>query len=86
VPMLVLGVAVALLVLGVVHGWLALAVAGVVTAQFGPWLAARRIRARRKAAVPTGPGARRATRTGVHTPDAPRPQGERGLCDHREDA
>lgn len=84
-PALVLGVGVALLVLGVVHGWLALAVAGVVLAQFAPALVARRVRARWKAALPTGPGVRRATRTGAPTPDAPRPDGESGLCDHRED-
>lgn len=84
-PMLVLGIGVTLLVLGVVHGWLALAVAGVAISQFGPVLVARRVRARRKAAVPTGPDVRRATRTGVHTPDSPRPEGASGLSDHRED-
>lgn len=47
VPTLVLGVGVALLVLGVVDGRLALTFAGVVTAQFGPWLVARRFQSRR---------------------------------------
>jgi Flp pilus assembly protein TadB len=84
-PTLALGVGVTLLVLGVVHGWLPLAAAGVVVAQFGPVLVARRVRPRRKAAVPTGPDARGATRTGVHIPDAPRPEGGSGLRDHRED-
>lgn len=84
-PLLALAIGLTLLVLGVVHGWLALAVAGVVPAQFGPVLVARWVRARRRVAVPTGPGARRAPPTGPHTPDAPRPEGESGLCDHRED-
>jgi hypothetical protein len=60
----VVGVGVTLRVLSAMHGWLALAVGGVVLAQFGPVLVARRVRIRRKAAVPTGPGARGATWTG----------------------
>lgn len=51
---IVLAVGLGLLVLGVVHGWLAVTLAGVVTTQFGPWLVARSARAR-TARVPSRP-------------------------------
>ena len=56
--MIVLGVGVALLVLGVVYGWVVCVLAGVVIAQFGPWLVACRVQAR-KAGVPSRPRALR---------------------------